>query len=313
MPPSGSGGTAVTLPNPTPELSGRSLVQIPAACGLAESPTWRAQAPGSLLWVDCDTEVLHRLVEGAHEHQAILAEGPLTAVCNRTDGGLVLLSGRQLLALDDFSDEPVLVAEIPNTPPGVRFNDGKPAPDGRLWAGTVCRGVAGGGSWWTFHPDEGLVRRIDDVSHANGIGWSGDGTRMYFVDSGARTLSRAAVAPGTGLPETLEVLCEFAPEWGIPDGLAVDEQDHLWLAMWGGFGVLRIDPDGSVVGRLPIKERNVTSCAFIGPDLRTLAVTTAADEVDPSAAGGDVHLIEVGVGGIPVLSCTWQQSKGEVP
>jgi sugar lactone lactonase YvrE len=266
-----------------------------------------------LVWVDCDNDALHSLVGEVHESRVVLTDGPLTAVCNRDDGGLVLLAARRILALDEVTGELASVAEIPDVPTGVRFNDAKPAPDGRLWAGTVCPGVVAGGAWWTYRPDEGLVRRYDGITHANGIGWNQAGSLMYLVDSGARTLSRAMMNPVSGLAADPEIVRHFGSECGIPDGLAMDDEDHLWLAMWGGRAVLRIDPLGRIVGRLPMLERNVTSCAFIGKHLDTLAVTTAADEVNPSAPGGTVHLFRVGARGRPVSPCSWlRHSMGEM-
>jgi sugar lactone lactonase YvrE len=194
----------------------------------------------------------------------------------------------------------MLVAEIPDVPAGVEINDAKGGPDGRLWLATVTRGARGGGALWTYSDVEGLVLRHAGISHGNGMGWGAQARWIVFVDSAEGSVSRAVFDRTTGSIGAVDQTFRLPRESGLPDGLAVDADDCLWLAVWGGHGLLRLSPELNVLGIVPMMERNVTSCAFMGPELATLAVTTAEDDVDPEAPGGDLHLLDVGVRGAAV-------------
>lgn len=292
-------------------LAADEVGMIEAGCLLGESPLWMAGGPGTLLWVDCDRSDLHWRRGVAQSRAELAVEEPLVAVCARSDGGLLVLGGRTAYALDHPRAAPVAVAQLPDEPQGARFNDAKPGPAGRLWAGTVVRGVDAGGALWSFRPDEGLRRHWTGITHGNGIGWDAAGEVMYVVDSGAGTLSRADVDASTGMPGEPTVILRLAPDEGLPDGLAVDADGCVWLAVWGGSCVLRVTPSGRVLGRIEIPARNPTSCAFVGPDLAVLAVTTAADDQDPAGPGGDVHLRRVGTTGVEVGTVDWPAPDSE--
>ncbi|MBO4205546.1 SMP-30/gluconolactonase/LRE family protein, partial [Micromonospora echinofusca] len=171
-------------------------------------------------------------------------------------------------------------------------------PDGRLWAGTVHRTRPGTAALWSLDTTGQLTRHWTGLTHGNGIAFSPTGDTMYVVDSGPGVLLCAHVDPVTG-PDRPRVLARLDRADGIPDGLCVDADGDLWLAVWGAGCLLRLRPDGTPVGRVDLPERNVTSGAFVGP---LLAVTTAADDVDPTGPGGSVHLLDVGRRGLPVHS-----------
>lgn len=279
---------------------------IKAGCELAECPIDNPSAPDSMMWVDCAGGSLHTFTAGVHEKYPVVHDESLTGLSVLEDEQLIVLGGRRIFGFDLSRRQPTPdLAVIPDDPPGVTFNDAKAGPDGRLWAGTVCRGVALGGALWSYRPDEGLIRRRTGITHGNGLGWNRDSSSMWFVDSGERTLSRAAWDRQSGRIMDPDLVVRLAPELGIPDGLAIDVEDHVWLAMWGGHGLLRISPHGLIIGLVPLRERNVTSCAFIGGNLDQLAVTTARDDIDPSAPGGDVCVLDVGVTGAPVPLLPW--------
>jgi len=283
-------------------LPAREVGRVACECELGESPVWMTTGIDSraLLWVDVPRGTLHLGFGEKHRAQQVVS-GALAAVAELTAGRILAAGDRHVyvLASADAGDA-AGVAEIPEVPAGVTFNDAKPGPDGRVWLATVSRATAGGGALWTYAIGEGLVLRRSGISHGNGLGWNADGTRMHFVDSGARTLTSTRFDSASATIGTVEFELTLPSEVGIPDGLAVDAEDCIWLAVWGGYCLLRISPSGSILGRVPIPTRNVTSCAFMGPGLQTLAVTTAADDVDPSAPGGDLYLVDVGVAGAPV-------------
>ncbi|WP_326636044.1 SMP-30/gluconolactonase/LRE family protein [Streptosporangium sp. NBC_01755] len=277
-----------------PRLPARTVQVVDSRCALAESPLWMPDT-AELRWVDAVRGELHTLRPGGHEHRPVAA-GVVSAVAAETGGGLVLTVDRQVLRRADGPGGPATVlARIPDRPAGIRFNDAKAGPDGRLWAGTVCPGQPGAAALWSIDPTGETVRHWTGISHGNGIAWSPSGDTMFFVDSGEGTVSRAAFSHSGGVGAR-EVIARISN--GIPDGLTVDAQADLWLAVWGAGCLVRLRADGTPVGRVDLPDRNVTSCAFAGRDLDLLAVTTAADDVDPAGGGGSVYLLDVGRCGI---------------
>jgi sugar lactone lactonase YvrE len=274
------------------------------ACGaeLAESPLWLARSR-TVVWVDAGAGTVHvldvasGLVRAHRPGPDVLGGEVLSAVAAGRRDDLLLAAGRRLLRWDPRRPGPAAtVAEIPAAPPGVRLNDAKVGPDGLLWAGTVVPGTDAAGALWTLTADGRVQRRSDGVTHGNGLGWSPSGRVFWFVDSGRGTLTRHGFDPAAGLTTAGEVVLALPRGSGIPDGLAVDAAGGVWLAVWGGGGLLRLDPDGRVLGRVDLPERNVTSCAFAGDALDLLVVTTAAD----GERSGSVHLFEAPVPGVPV-------------
>jgi sugar lactone lactonase YvrE len=167
------------------------------------------------------------------------------------------------------------VAEL-DEPPGTQLNDGKADPQGRFWAGTKhLEGEHAIGSLYRLGRDGRAVRVLDGLTVSNGLGWSPDGATMYHVDSPTRRVDAYAFDPATGAVEGRRELVSFPPDAGLPDGLTVDEDGHLWVAFWGGGALRRVAPDGRVVEEIAMPASLVTSCAFGGEDGGDLFVTSA--------------------------------------
>ncbi|GII63863.1 hypothetical protein Skr01_39480 [Sphaerisporangium krabiense] len=289
-----------------PRLPARTVQVVDSRCALGESPLW-LPAAAELRWVDAVRGELHALGPGGHERRPVVT-GVLSAVAADTGGGLVLTADRRVLRTAGPDGPATVLARIPDQPPGIRFNDAKAGPDGRLWAGTVHPGRPGAAALWSIGPTGETVRHWSGIGHGNGIAWSPSGDTMFFVDSGERTVSRAAFSPALGAREVIARI-----PGGIPDGLTVDAQADLWLAVWGGGCLVRLRADGTPVGRVDLPDRNVTSCAFAGRDLGLLAVTTAEDDAGPAGGGGSVYLLDVGRRGVPgyLFGATAERSGGQ--
>ena len=246
---------------------------------LAEGPRWDAAA-GVLLWVDIEGRTLHRWDGTTHE--ATVFDDRLGCVAP-TDAGdmLVALATRLVLASTG--------AELARFPHGAdtRTNDGACDPDGRFWIGTTALDFHDGGGALYRYDGGGLRSVIGGLGLANGIGWSRSGGRMYFVDSNAQ---RIWSFDYDGEPGLRRVFARIRPDDGTPDGLTIDDEGCVWLALYGGGAVRRYAPDGTLEGVLALPAENVTSCCFGGDDGRTLFVTTAAPD-------GRVYVADVGVAG----------------
>jgi sugar lactone lactonase YvrE len=171
-----------------------------------------------------------------------------------------------------------MLAEIAADDPSVRLNDGSCDAAGRLFAGTMAfSGAAGAGALYRLDPSLGLEVAVAPVTVSNGIDWSPDAARMYYIDSASGGIDVFDYDLASGMPTKRRRLVSLGKGDGIPDGLTVDMEGHVWVAFWGGWCVRRYDPEGLLdrVVRLPTAA--VTACSFGGPGLTDLYVTTASE------------------------------------
>ncbi|MEV5309348.1 SMP-30/gluconolactonase/LRE family protein [Streptomyces sp. NPDC052610] len=243
---------------------------VRAEAALGEGPTWDA-ARGRLLWLDILGSRVHTYEPSTGRRTIRTTEQHVGAVKPRANGGLVLnlRDGVGLLDPDGafrwLHHEPV---------PGRRANDAAVAPDGALWAGTMRYDEAPGGGTLSRVSADGTVDVVlDDVAVSNGTGWSPDGRRMYYVDSPTRRVDVFDVdGPRIGNRRPLAEIEEGA---GFPDGLTVDADGCVWVALWDGGAIRRYTPAGDLDRVLPLPTPRVTACAFGGPGLTDLYITTA--------------------------------------
>jgi sugar lactone lactonase YvrE len=248
-----------------------------ARCELGEGPRWH---DGVLTWVDIDGRALHRW-DGSH---SVVQLDERVGCANPTDDGDIVVGLASRVALASTGET---LARFPHGA-DVRANDGACDPAGRLWIGTMHLEQAHGAASLYRLDDGELVPKVDGLTISNGIGWSRDGTRMWFVDTPSQRIVEYAYDGELG---ERRVFATIDPEDGSPDGLAVDDEDGIWVALWGGSCVRRYSPEGDLDRVLPVPALNVTACCFGGS---TLYVTTAAPH-------GHVYAVDVGVSGPPAV------------
>ncbi|AXE85656.1 SMP-30/gluconolactonase/LRE family protein [Streptomyces sp. Go-475] len=262
-------------------------VAVRAEAELGEGPSWDAAA-GRLLWIDILGSRVHTYDPATGRRTTRRTEQHVGAVKPRAGGGLVLnlRDGVGLLDPDGrfrwLHHEPV---------PGRRANDATIAPDGALWAGTMRYDEAPGGGTLSRVTGEGTVEVVlDDVAVSNGTGWSPDGRLMYYIDSPTRRVDVFDYADGRiSGRRTLAVIEEGA---GFPDGLAVDAEGCVWVALWQGSAVRRYTPGGELDRVIELPVPLVTACAFGGPGLTDLYVTTArTGPAEPPALAGSLFVV----------------------
>jgi sugar lactone lactonase YvrE len=197
------------------------------------------------------------------------------------------------------------VARVEADLPGNRMNDGACDPQGRFWAGTMALDEhAGAGGLYRLDPDLSVHTMLTGVTISNGIDWSLDGRRMYYVDSPTRRIDVFDFDGTAGAIANRRALVVLAEDAGIPDGLTVDGAGFIWLALWGGAALRRYAPDGALERILPLPVTHPTSCAFGGRDLDELYVTSArtalsAEEKRRQPRAGGVFRVRPGVVGRP--------------
>ena len=262
-------------------------VAVRANAKLAEGPRWDAAAR-RLLWVDIEGCELHVLESG--NDRAIGLDAMVGAAAPTTTGAvLVALADR--LALVDLADESVrTLVRLPHGP-ALRSNDGACDAAGRFWIGTMAIDVTtGAGALYRY--DGRLQRVLDEVTLSNGIGWTRDDARMYYIDSPVQRVDLFDFEFASGRVDDRRPFVSIDESDGIPDGLTVDDEGGVWVALYGGSCVHRYDESGHLDAVLEVPAENVTSCCFGGDDGRSLFVTTAAPD-------GNVYVTQPGVSGPP--------------
>ena len=249
--------------------------------------------------------VVHRWRPAAGTQRTERFGGEVAAVAPRAGGGLVLAVDRRLEVVGPGGGRTV-VAEVEPGHPANRFNDCRPDTAGRLWAGTMSkRREPGVAALYRLDPDGGFGPVLRGLTLSNGIGWSPDGAVMYHVDSTEQRIDRYDydVRDGT-LGDSERTFAAVPPAAGLPDGLCVDAEGGVWLALFGGGALWRLDAAGARTAVVPLPTRNPTCPAFGGDGLETLYVTTARHTLtsaqrDAEPAAGRLLALEPGVRGLP--------------
>jgi sugar lactone lactonase YvrE len=255
---------------------------------LGESPVWdeRKQV---LRWIDGPAGLVHGWSPESGELRPIDLGEEVAAVGLRGDGLLVAHRRRLVLRCPDSE------LWTPRLASGERLNDGAADRFGTYWVGSVHDEARG--HLYRVHPDGRVETALDGIGMSNGIDWSPDGQTMYYVDTRSQRIDCLDVNPADGPVSARRPFVEIPPELGLPDGLTVDAEGGVWLAIWGAGEVRRFLPDGSLDAVVEVAARNSSSCAFGGADLRTLFITSAAERNQASADAGALFAVEVPVGG----------------
>ncbi|MEV5407267.1 SMP-30/gluconolactonase/LRE family protein [Thermopolyspora sp. NPDC052614] len=247
-------------------------VALPARATLGEGPTWDDRT-GRLVWVDILACRVHTYDPATGADTVVETPQHVGAAKPRAGGGLVL-NLRDGVGLLDPDGAFRWLTQWPVE--GRRGNDAAVDAAGRLWAGTMAYDVRpGGGRLNRVEADGSFTTVLDDVTISNGTGWSPDGTLMYYIDTPLRRIDVFDVEPGAGTISNRRTLA--AVTRGQPDGLTVDADGCVWVALWDGGGVHRYTPEGELDQVIDLPASRVTACAFGGPDLTDLYVTTASE------------------------------------
>lgn len=237
---------------------------------LTEGPVWDGPR-GRLLWVDITAGRVHSIDIETARRELWQLDHEVGAVAPCAGGGLVIADRMGFARLDE---KPTRLSDV--VEPGLRMNDGACDPTGCFWAGTMAFDERpGAGALYRLSTDGSVQEMLGGVTISNGIGWSRDGARMYYVDSGVQSVEVFDWQPGAALGRRRRLVVLPAAA-GTPDGLAVDAEDCLWVAFWGGWAVRRYSPEGELLSEVGLPVARVTSCAFGGEKLDELFITTAA-------------------------------------
>ena len=291
-------------------------IAFTAEDGLGEAPSWDA-ATGTLLWVDVPGDRIHRGDPSTGRFTTTACAGTVSAVVPRASGGLVGATDQGFAEILDDGTFAVL-APVGLPTEGMRMNDGKCDPRGRFWAGTMARAATPhAGTLFRLDADGSAHPVLSRLSVSNGLGWSPDGTRMYFIDTadqgvdevtfeaGADAGTAGAIdgAAGDGVAIRRRLI-DIEREHGVPDGMTVDADGFLWVTMAYGGQVRRYSPDGRLDRVVRVPATFTTSVAFGGAGLDQLFITSGAGRLSAAERAeqplaGSVFVCTPGVRGLP--------------
>ena len=280
----------------------RCVLDVKAKLG--ESPVWSAREK-VLYWVDIDAPSLNRFDPSTGENVAMpMPESIGSFALRKPAGFIVALRGGIWLARADGSlDRRIL--DAPYDPAHHRFNDGRCDPAGRFLVGSMNeRRDAPSGTLVCIDRDGSMREVCRGFTISNGLAWSPDGHTMYHSDTPAHVLRAFDYDVATGHASNPRVFRQWQGETDRPDGGAIDSAGNYWSAFYRGGKVVQLSPRGDTIAEFPIPAMCPTMCAFGGPDLRTLYVTSArggrdAHELERLPFSGGIFAMRVDVPGLP--------------
>jgi sugar lactone lactonase YvrE len=262
-------------------------------CFHGEGPVW-SERWGGLRWVDMMAGDVMSL--GADGQVGRRPVGTVAAALRPRRAGGAVIAVERGFALEDpdgtVSVLPELWAE-----PDIRMNDGGCDPEGRFYCGTMANDERpGAGSLFRLDPDGGVQRVLRDVTISNGLDWSPDGARAYYNDTPTNRVSVFDYDPEGGL-SAMRTFVEIDPMDGHPDGLTVDTEGGIWVALYAGGAVRRYTPEGALDAVIEVPASRPTACALAPSG--ELFITTSREglALDEEPAAGSLFRAEVGVGG----------------
>jgi sugar lactone lactonase YvrE len=267
-----------------------------------EGPCWLERS-NELAWVDMMAGRVLATSLATATTQVIEIPGPIAAIIRpRTAGGLVVATETGVVVLDEY-ESPSPLCEI-IAEPGIRMNDGGCDPQGRFWCGSMAYDSDArpdAGSLWRVEPDGSFATVLTGLGISNGLDWSEDGATAFYVDRPTGRIDAFTFDGATGELSERRPFVEIDRASGMPDGLTIDGEGGVWVALWEGGAVRRYAPDGTLDAVVTLPCGLVTACTFGGPDLDELFITTSRHELPAGAdpAGGALFRCRPGVRGRP--------------
>lgn len=262
-----------------------------------EGPVWSERWSGGLRWVDMLAgDILSFGPRGGVNRRHV---GSVAAVVRPRAGGGSVIGVERGFALEDADGTVTTLPELWASPE-VRMNEGGCDPDGRFYCGSMAYDqTRGAASLYRLDVGGDVQVVLDEVTVSNGLEWSPDGSLAYYNDTDTHQVAVFDYDPERGLSDR-RVLVEMGD--GRPDGLTVDAEGGVWVALAGGGAVHRYTSDGRLDGVVEVPTSKTTACTFGGQSLDQLFITTSQENVDVEAEplAGALFVVDPGVRGLPV-------------
>lgn len=283
-------------------LTAQLEYEIPSQLG--EGAFWNHQS-NEFWWVDIEGKQLHIYDPETKTNRSFEMPSRVGTVVPQTDSTAVVALEDGIYVKNINSGELTLLNDVESDIPTNRFNDGKCDPNGNLWVGSMrLDETIPAASLYRISPQGEEVKMRGSITISNGIVWSRDSKTMYYIDTPTGVIRAYDFDPTTNTISNERVAVTVPESLGYPDGMAIDSEDNLWVGLWNGNAVARFDPEtGKLIEKIRVPAHNVTACAFGGPDLDILYITTASvDMTDEEKAAyplaGSLFKIKPGVKGV---------------
>ncbi len=273
---------------------------------LGEGPIWWND---SLYWVDINAPHLHIYTPATGEQRSFVLNELTGTVVPRASGGVILAQQSGLCVFHPETDSSEPLPWPADKPIVNRFNDGKCDPQGRLWVGTLGHDQPTG-SFYRIDSNFKVSEMLGGVRVSNGLCWDERRSRFYYIDSPTEAIDMFDWDPDLGAISGRRIVARLPRgEKGVPDGMTIDTEGRLWVAVFGGGGVHCIDPDtGQSLEKVIVPVPKTTACWFGGEKLDELYITTASIREDAASLrahplAGSLFVCRPGAAGHPTTPC----------
>jgi len=271
---------------------------------LGEGAFWNYQTQ-EFYWVDILGKELHIYNPATKEDRSLPTPSRIGTVVPQSDSTAVVALDDGVYIMNTNTGKITVLSEVEKEMTVNRFNDGKCDPNGNLWVGSMHLEESEAlGSVYKITSTGETTKMIDSVTISNGIVWTKDASTMYYIDTPSAEIKAFDYDKNTATISNQRTAVKVPVEMGFPDGMAIDEEDMLWVGLWNGNGVVRFDPNtGRLLSRIDVAAHNVTACAFGGPNLDLLYITTASVDMTKEESAkyplaGSIFVADPGVRGV---------------
>lgn len=262
-------------------------------CTLGEGPVWDNDQQ-AILWVDILENEIHKFSLEEQFHTTLKVDQMVGAIAIRSSGGLIAALQHGFAAINWSTQQIEIINDPEAHLPKNRFNDGKCDPAGRFWAGSMSMNDnTKKGSLYMLNTDLSVAPKLSGVSCSNGLTWSVDQQIFYFIDTPTKQVVAYDYDVLNGQIANKRVIIETNQVAGYPDGMTIDTEGMLWIAMWDGYQVARFNPKtGKLIQCIQLPVSRVTSCAFGGPEMQDLYITSARNERAKEPLAGSLFVVK---------------------
>jgi len=271
---------------------------------LGEGAFWNHKTQ-EFYWVDIQGKKLNIYNPKLKDNRSIEMPSLIGTVVPYTEDEAVVALLDGIYKVNLQSEELTLLSDVESNMPENRFNDGKCDPNGNLWVGSMhFEQSRPNASVYKINEKGESVKMIDSVTISNGIVWTKDSKTMYYIDTPTGNIMAYDFNQETSTISNGRIAVKVSDEHGYPDGMAIDEEDMLWVGMWNGNAVTRFNPKtGKLISKIAVPAHNVTSCAFGGENLDVLFITTSSldmteEEQNTYPMAGSIFIAGPGVKGV---------------
>lgn len=247
---------------------------------LGESPVWDP-VKQRIIWVDIVQGKVHEFYPGTNKSNTFNVGQMVGAVAVANSGNLVASLQNGFAKIDINQGTVEIINDPENHLPDNRFNDGKCDPAGRFWAGTMSlKGASACGTLYAIEKDGSVSPKVKGVGCSNGIVWSRDEKTMYFIDTPTRNVFAYDYDVTTGNISNSKTVIAIDEKDGHPDGMTIDAEGMLWIALWNGWKIQQWNPlTSTLLNEIYFPVAKITSCTFGGDQLDDLYITTASKDL----------------------------------